>query len=225
MPKLGAPGGDDQIAGERDLHAAGDREALDRGDQRLERCALGDAGEAAVAEPGRLALDERAQVHARAEEAAGAGEHADRQGVVAVELVQRARDALGDGGVDGVANLGTVDRDQQDVPAPLGEYRLLAVGYSPQEVSACRSRSSLAVRRPVPALKRRTGQLGLALAAQHLDVHLDAVDPARGRQHARLGLDHLATSTPRQEAMRGVEADALQVAGELLDGTRSWRCA
>ena len=71
-PHLGALGGDDQVAGERDLHAAGDGEALDRRDQRLARGALGDAGEAAVAEPGRLALDERAEVHARAEEAAGA---------------------------------------------------------------------------------------------------------------------------------------------------------
>ena len=73
------------------------REALDRGDQRLARGALGDAGEAAVAEPRRLALDERAEVHAGAEEAARAGEHADRQAVVAVELVERAGDALGDG--------------------------------------------------------------------------------------------------------------------------------
>ena len=120
--QLGALGGDDQVAGERDLHAAGDGEALDRGDQRLARGALGDAGEAAVAEPGRLAADERAQVHAGAEEAAGAGEHADRQRVVAVELVQRARDARGDGGVDGVAHLGAVERDQQDVAAPLGEH-------------------------------------------------------------------------------------------------------
>ncbi len=81
-PQLGAARGDDQIAGERDLHAAGDGEALDGGDQRLDGGALGDAGEAAVAEPGGLALDERAEVHAGAEEAAGAGEDADREGVV-----------------------------------------------------------------------------------------------------------------------------------------------
>ena len=36
-PHFGALGGDDQIAGERDLHAAGDGEALDRRDQRLAR--------------------------------------------------------------------------------------------------------------------------------------------------------------------------------------------
>ena len=76
---------------ERDLQAPRDGEALDRRDQRLARGALGDPAEAAVAEPRRLALDERAEVHAGAEVAAGAGEHADRQLVVGVELVQRAR--------------------------------------------------------------------------------------------------------------------------------------
>jgi len=43
MPKPRAPGRDDQIARQRDLEAAGDGEALDRGDQRLLRGALGDA--------------------------------------------------------------------------------------------------------------------------------------------------------------------------------------
>ena len=71
---LGALGGDDQIAGQRDLHPAGDGKALDRRDQRLARGALGDAGEATVAELGRLALDECPQIHAGAEKAARAGE-------------------------------------------------------------------------------------------------------------------------------------------------------
>ena len=43
--------GDDQVAGQRDLEPAGQRVALDRGDQRLARRALRDAGEAAVARP------------------------------------------------------------------------------------------------------------------------------------------------------------------------------
>ena len=53
--------------------------------------ALGDSGEAAVAEPGRLPLDECPQVHAGAEEAPAPGEHAHRQAVVAVELLEGAR--------------------------------------------------------------------------------------------------------------------------------------
>ena len=118
---FGALGSDDQIAGERDLEATGEREALDRGDQRLTRGALGDAREAAVAVPGGLALDERAEIHARAEEAAGAGEHAHRQAVVGVELLERVADAFGERRVDGVSHLGPVERDQEDVAAPLGE--------------------------------------------------------------------------------------------------------
>ena len=46
--ELGARGGDDQVAGQRDLEAARDREALDRGDERLARRALDDAREAAA---------------------------------------------------------------------------------------------------------------------------------------------------------------------------------
>jgi len=48
MPSRAPRAADDQIARQRDLEAAGDGEALDRGDQRLLRGALGDAGEATV---------------------------------------------------------------------------------------------------------------------------------------------------------------------------------
>ena len=39
---------------------------------------------------------------------------------VTIELVQGTPKALGEGGVDGVADLGTVERDQQDAAASLG---------------------------------------------------------------------------------------------------------
>ena len=87
--EAGVARGDDQVADERDLEAAGDGEALDRRDQRLRGGALRDPGEAAVPDVRALAGDERLQVHAGAERAAGAGEHADPQLVVAVELVER----------------------------------------------------------------------------------------------------------------------------------------
>ena len=47
--------------------------------------------------------------------------------VVAVELLQGAGHAGGERGVDGVSHLGAVERDQQDVPASLGENGLAAV--------------------------------------------------------------------------------------------------
>ena len=118
---FGPLGGDDQIAGKGDLHAPGDGKALDGGDQRLAGGSLGDAGEATVAEPRRLALDERAEVHARAEEAAGTGEHAHGQSVVGVELVQRVGHPGREGCVDRIADLRSVEGDQQDVATPLGE--------------------------------------------------------------------------------------------------------
>ena len=123
---------------------------------------------------GGLALDERAEVHARGEEAAGAGEHADGQAVVAVELIERAGDALGERGVDGVAHLGPVERDQQDVAASLGEDGL--------QLDVCLMRRGSPARGPQQPSGRWSGreqlQLGLALAAQHREVDLDAVDPA-----------------------------------------------
>src|ERR1700758_5560173 len=51
------------------------------------------------------APDERAQVHAGAEEASPSCEHPDRELVVGVELVQRAAHALRQRGVDRVSHL------------------------------------------------------------------------------------------------------------------------
>ena len=125
---------DDQVAGERDLEAAGDREALDRRDDRLLRRPLRDAREAAALRVGPLAGHERLQVHPGAERAAGAREDRHAQVVVAVEAVQRGGHALGHRRVDGVAGLGAVERDLEDAVARLGEDGLAA--HAPNSVSA-----------------------------------------------------------------------------------------
>src|SRR5437763_1583547 len=69
---------------------------------------------------------------------------------------------------------------------------------------------------------RRSGreqlQLGLALAAQQLQVDLDALDPARARQHARLRLDDLRREHAATRAERRVQAHPFEVAAQLLDG-------
>ena len=49
--------------------------------------------------------------------------------VVAVERVERGGDAVGERAVDGVALVGTVERDQQDVVAALGEDRRISWRY------------------------------------------------------------------------------------------------
>src|SRR4051812_39871512 len=61
-------------------------------------------------------------------------------------------------------------------------------------------------------------EIRLALAAQHREVDLDPADPARLGQHARLGLDDLRGEHAAARGHRGVAADALEVARELLDG-------
>src|SRR5512133_2899919 len=127
-PELGLAGRDDEVAGERDLEPAGHREALDRSDQRLARAALDDAGEAAVADPRALAGDEGLEVHARAEARAGALDDADREVAVGVELVERRRHPFGQRQVDRVARFGTVERDEQDAVAALGEDGLVGHG-------------------------------------------------------------------------------------------------
>ena len=50
----------------------------------------------------------------------------------------------------------------------------------------------------------KQGQLGLAIAAQDLNVDLDAVDPARGGKDARLGLDPLGDKHAATGGHRGV---------------------
>ena len=123
-----------------------------------------------------LAGHERLQVHPRAERAAGAGEDADAQGVLAVEPVERRRDALGDREVDGVARLRPVERDDQDVAVGLG-----ADGRAhPNSVSAgSRSPRSTARSTSTQAIPR---------------------DSASTRA---CGLTVWAASTPRQAAIAG----------------------
>ena len=78
---------------------------------------------------------------------------------------------------------------------------------------------------PVPGLAAEQRQVGLALAAQHGEVDLDAADPARLRQRARLRLDRLRGEDAAAAAKPGLAADALEVARQLLDGVDRARCA
>src|SRR5579862_7917853 len=61
-------------------------------------------------------------------------------------------------------------------------------------------------------------QLGLALAAQQREVDLDALDPARRREGLGLPLDRRRGEDAAAGCARRVEADALEIAAELLDG-------
>ena len=126
--ELGLAGGDDEVAGQRDLEPAGDGEALDRRDERLARGALGDAREPAVAHPRALAAHEGLEIHAGAEARAGAGDDADRKVALGVELVERRRHPFGQRQVDRVARVRAVERDEQHAVAALGEDGLVGHG-------------------------------------------------------------------------------------------------
>src|SRR5207248_1500732 len=134
---------DDQVARQRDLEAARQGEAFDRGDERLARRPLGDAGKAAVAGVWRLSLHERLEVHARREVAAGAGDDAYAQVVLGVEAVERLGHAVRDVAVDGVARIRPVDGDHEDAVAILGQDCLVAhagdLTASPSSASSARS--------------------------------------------------------------------------------------
>ena len=61
---------------------------------------------------------------------------------------------------------------------------------------------------------REERELRLALAAQHREIDLDAVDASCLRERARLGLDQLRG----EHASTTLELDPLEVTRELLDG-------
>src|SRR5438445_12254246 len=96
--------------------------------------------------------------------------------------------------------------------------RSIVISSAVSRRSVCTALEVVAVSASIPRLCRKQRQLGLARAAQHLDVDLDAVDAARGGEGARLGLDPLGDEHAAAGGERRVQADALQVAGELLDG-------
>src|SRR5207302_8708948 len=126
----------DQVASERHLQAAGHREALDRRDQWLHGRPLDDPGEPAIPRVWPFSGDERLEIHPRAEPLPGPGDHSHRQLPVLVELVESGGDALGHGGVDGVALVRPVDRDLEDAVVSLGEY-CLPVAHAANSLRSC----------------------------------------------------------------------------------------
>src|SRR5918998_1169253 len=115
--------GDDEVAGQHDLGAAGEGGTVDRGDDRLGALPLGDAAEAApfgLQRAGVAGVD-LLEIGARAEHGGLTGEDAHPDAVVGLDLVDGVLDALGDGAVDGVAGFGTVDLDDRE-RSPLLEF-------------------------------------------------------------------------------------------------------
>ena len=122
----GVLGGDHQVAREHDLEAAGQRRAVDGGDDRLGEVALGQPAEAAARphDVPALAAAEGLEVHAGAEGlVAAAGDDDDPAVGVLGQLVHGGGHRLAHGAVDGVARLGPVDGEDlhvaRGVPAAL----------------------------------------------------------------------------------------------------------
>src|SRR5829696_4590205 len=70
----------------------------------------------------------------------------------------------------------------------------------------------------VPGSLGEQRQLRLPQAAEDIEIHLDAGDAARGGEGDCLRLELLRREDPPARRLRRVDPDALQVAGELLDG-------
>ena len=130
-----------------------------------------------------------------AEALAGAGEDADATARRrASSSSSAAAMPCGDGGVDRVALVRAVDRDQQDPVAALGQDRL-GSSLMPRTIS-----DPARARRAAPPGRPRRTSIPRA--------------PASTRA---CGLIICAASTPRQDVERRVEPDPLEVARELLD--------
>ena len=110
--------GHPQVAPERELETAGDGEAFDGGDDRLRqqhprrphRTIDRHVGVDVVPAAGA----DRLEIGAGAERATGPGQHGDGKVVVGLEGSERRCQRGGGRAVDGVADVGPVDRDDRD---------------------------------------------------------------------------------------------------------------
>src|SRR4051812_44275514 len=82
---------------------------------------------------------------------------------------------------------------------------------TPPVAAAAATAAATSVRASAADLRKQR-QFGLALAAQHLERHLDARDAARLRERSRLRPHRLRRQDPAAVALRGVDADEVQVA-------------
>ena len=155
----------------------------------------------------------------------GSGEHADRQAVVVVELLERAGHARRDGGVDGVSHLGAVERDQQHVPAPLGEDRGSVVIV--HGAALWRKRRQLGA----SSARRRLARLG-RLAARwlpSLERLAELADPfaeGAGQLRQALGAQHDQRDRADEQQVDGVlDAHAIRLARRAASGADHLRPA
>ena len=109
-------------------------------------------------------------------------------------------------------------------PAPR-PVRAGSARRSPRRAHASRPSSAGPSRRPSAASMREERQLGLALAAQQLEVDLDARDPACLGERARLRLEALRDEDPAALGSRGVDAGCTRGSGRAARRPRSSRRA
>ena len=132
LAELGRLGGDDHVAGQRQLAAAAERVAGDGGDQRRL-----DRGEAPPERRGRVveglgeaALAHRLDVGAGGEDLVGAGDHDAAHLGVGVEPLQLGGEPLHHLRRERVARLGPVEAQQGDVAVERALDQLGQAGYS-----------------------------------------------------------------------------------------------
>src|SRR5215207_9679012 len=133
--------------------------ALDGGDDGLVEQHAGRAHRAVTVVRGAVAAArrDRLEVGAGAERATGAGEDRDGAVVVSFEGPERVGQRLGGGPVDGIADLGPVDRDDGDRPVVVDAYRAHAgSSFSSSVATRCAGSFSVTTERwPVRAAATR----------------------------------------------------------------------
>ena len=134
--EAGAVGGNEEVAVERDLEAAGDRRAVHRADDRLrrrwERARVGArcvAGGARVGE-GRTPGAQLLEVQPGAERGIGAGEDQHADVVVRVGVTHRGPQGPDQVARQGVAGVRAVEGDRGDAAVHLGQDDVGHVGPS-----------------------------------------------------------------------------------------------
>jgi hypothetical protein len=156
------------VGPQRQLHAARDRKAFDRGDHRLRQPqpARAHRRDRVVAADLALllavALGDRLQIRARAKIAAGAGEHRDGSDLVGVERKKRVIELARGGAIDRVSAMRTVDGDDGDRAIAFDQH---GIGFGHGAPPPCSSPSRLSLlgakRRSNPCL-RKNGLLRFA---------------------------------------------------------------
>jgi hypothetical protein len=119
--ELGILIGDDQVTGERDFKATGQRIAINSRDQRFGGRRFGKARKALAGHMRCFTGQKALQVHARTESATSARDDANAQIIVAIQPIHCRSHAFGERLIGSVLGFWAVERDNQNIATDFGQ--------------------------------------------------------------------------------------------------------